>query len=136
MYSHLSLILILQAIAITGILSIVNSTPSATMAYSCSSSASTNNLHNRGAGVSGSSGSCSTSSASTSSSRLGGVNVNNQGPITVGLLSITRTTHGVWEEILSTSSGGAQSSCSSSSATGSHGLTLTSNSISQAGHCP
>ena len=105
------------------------------MAYSCSSSASTNNLHNRGAGVSGSSGSCSTSSSSTSSSRLGGVNVNDQGPNTVGLLSITRTTHGVWE-ILSTSSGGAQSSCSSSSATGSDGLKLTSNSISKPGHCP
>lgn len=128
----------IDAIFVAATLLIID-TPNATMAYSCSSSASTNNLHNRGAGVSGSSGSCSTSSSSTSSSRLGGlggVNVNDQGPNTVELLSITRTTHGVWEEILSTSSGGAQSSCSSSSATGSDGLKLTSNSISKAGHCP
>jgi hypothetical protein len=120
-------------------------TSNATMAYSCSSSSSTQHTSTPSQ-ISGSSGSCSTSSsASTSSGHAAKSHTSAVGP-NVDRISDVLALPNSAESSASSSSGGAQSSCSSASGGSGtfttpvggvgFGAITASSSTSQQGHCP
>ncbi len=103
-------------------------------AYSCSSTSSAQHTDTQ-SGVSGRSGSCATSSSAATSSKLAGdLIVTESGPNISGRDHLAGTSNGL-EAAFSLSSGGAQSSCSSGSASSSTGVIQTSTSISKPGSC-
>jgi hypothetical protein len=118
-------------------ISLITNTPNTTMAYSCSSSAGVNDVGTIVTSVSGSSGSCSTSASSAGTSQAHFTphpTVKLAGPNESAHIIIHRR-DGMFEYVLSTGSGGSQSSCSSSSFSAATG-SLNSTNISQPGTCP
>jgi hypothetical protein len=130
-------LILIGAILVVVATFLITNAPNMTMAFSCSSTSSTQHT-NAPSQISGSSGSCATSSsASTSSSRQTSLNLNTSpAPVQFDNQQFFLTHNGGIEGSTSVASGGAQASCSSSFAAGSGGLSLTGTSISQPSHCP
>ena len=104
-------IYLISAIFIAATFLVMN-TPNMTMAYSCSSASSTPQTSVQ-TGVSGSSGSCSTSTSASNSRSLHFVGNTADGPNKITAIS-GFAGHSSTQGSASSSSGGAQSSCSSS----------------------
>lgn len=128
-------ILLIGAIFVAATFVITN-TPTTTMAYSCSSSSSTHKAQGQ-TSISGSSGSCASSSTAATSSTpsFSGISIIANGPNTAIHGNFITNPSSV-EAASSISAGGAQSSCSTSSGSGSGGIALTQSATSKAGSCP